>query len=651
MNYDFHIVDSPAYFDDVIAKLDNECILAVDTETVGVLAERLWKAHALLVQATEFWTKQAIRGDTPKDYNRIIKVATRCQRKAKKVADRASKNPGALDFWRNKLSCIQLGYERSKDDYVVYLIRPACVDARKLSSLLNSRRMLIFQNAKFDWKQLKRHLNIDLHCLNLYDTSISEYLINSGKELQSSLKEIVRRRFGYVMDKSVALSNWSGHWTPTMCKYAAEDVAYLFKIKEAQREDLYSLKLDSLRRMETKLTTAVGRMEMNGLGLDYQLLCKDMKHYEGEYAKAEIRARLMLQGANPASPVQVKAALCGFGIEVASVDKKNLKPFADDSRVQAVQEFKTVHKTLTTYYRPLHERAVLIAENDYRIFANFNTNKTDTGRLSSSEPNLQNQPAGGDVRKVFVPAQGWRLCIADLSQVEMRILAHVSRDSNLLRAFKDDIDVHTLAAAMVFGIEPEKVEKWQRTWCKAIQFGLVYGKTEHGLSKDLGISKRKAESFIRRYFRIYRGVERFLGETIERAHADGFVRTLAGRVRHLPGLSSNDKWIRAHYERAAANTVIQGTAADGMKASLVYLDNAIQTSQWSESMKLVCNVHDEVLVEYEKVDDPMESAVIAIVRENLIRGTQELIPSVPVKVGNADSGWDPIIVSNWSEGK
>lgn len=657
------IIETVKGCQDVMRYLTQFSSLAVDTETVGLEALAHWEFLEQSATAIQKRTAEVDRLNNlylHSKRDKELKTLRDSEQKAlrqdvaydKRVLGYAKKNPGALDFWRNQLASVQLGVDAEETDGEpeVFMIRPNVIDGGVLNELLNTRRLIILQNATFDWKQLKQHLNVSLHCENLYDTKRAEWLINLGKELSSSLKDIVRRRFGVAMDKTIALSNWAGKWSEEMVFYAAEDVAHLHRIRRAQAPEISFYKLRSTLEMECRLVPSVCRMEMHGVCLDSDELAAQTTHFSDKLITLKADAERVLKGANPASPKQVKLALEAQGMTVKGTDKKALKAYAETDTVQALQEYKAVSKIVSTYYLPLRERAVRYG-GTLRIHANFNTASTDTGRLSSSDPNLQNQPAGGALRKVFIPEPGWKFIVGDLSQIEMRILAYVTQDKNLIRAFREDIDVHTVAASMVFGVPYGEVTKSQRGITKAIQFGLVYGKTEYGLSTDLGISKQKAIAFIKRYFRGYRGVERYITATIADAHIHGYVKTLGGRIRHLDGLNSPDKWLREHCERASVNTIIQGTAADGMKRALIYIDELIISNGWEDCVRLVLNVHDEVVVEVRDLGEEFILRVRDAVRDSLVRGTQELIPTVPVRVGNADKGWTCSVVENWAEAK
>jgi DNA polymerase-1 len=224
---------------------------------------------------------------------------------------------------------------------------------------------------------------------------------------------------------------------------------------------------------------------------------------------------------------------------------------------------------------------------------------TATGRLSSSDPNLQNIPIrteeGREIRKAFVPQKGWHLVSADYSQIELRIFAHYSEDKNLIKAFIDDEDIHNRTAIDVFAGDSPPVSSELRDRAKTINFGIIYGMSSYGLSKALGISRKMAQTFIDNYFERYSGVKRFIEKTIEDAKKEQKVTTLLGRIRQLPDINSTNKNEREFAERTAVNTPIQGTAADLIKVAMINIDNEFKKRKLKSAMLL--SVHDEILFE------------------------------------------------------
>jgi DNA polymerase-1 len=277
---------------------------------------------------------------------------------------------------------------------------------------------------------------------------------------------------------------------------------------------------------------------------------------------------------------------------------------ADHEIVRKVLEFRQLSKLKGTYVDAL---PALIDPQTGRLHTSFNQAGAATGRLSSSNPNLQNIPIrtelGREIRAAFVPRAGWRLLVADYSQIELRLLAHLSRDPLLMEAFRNGEDIHTRTASEVLGVPPLMVTPEARREAKAVNFGIVYGISAFGLAAQLGISRAEAEKYIRHYFERYAGVRRFLDETIAEVRRTGVTRTIFGRERPIPDINSGNSNARGFAERTAVNSPLQGAAADLIKVAMVRLDAALQAGGHRATMLL--QVHDELVFECppEEVED------------------------------------------------
>jgi DNA polymerase-1 len=280
----------------------------------------------------------------------------------------------------------------------------------------------------------------------------------------------------------------------------------------------------------------------------------------------------------------------------------------------------------------------LIHPETGRIHTSYNQTVTATGRLSSSDPNLQNIPIrteeGREIRQAFVPRDGWHFISADYSQIELRILAHYSNDEILIKAFLNDEDIHLRTASEVFQVFPSLITPDLRRQAKVINFGIIYGMGPYSLSKELGISQKMAKSYIDNYFERYKGVKRFIDQTIEDARKTKRTSTLLGRIRLLPDIGSSNRNIRQFAERTAVNTPIQGTAADLIKVSMVRVDDVFKSRGLKAAMLL--SVHDELI--FEVPPDELET-VGKLVKKNM-EDVWQL--SVPLKV-NVQRG------QNWAE--
>jgi len=276
-----------------------------------------------------------------------------------------------------------------------------------------------------------------------------------------------------------------------------------------------------------------------------------------------------------------------------------------------------------------------------RVHTSFNQTVTATGRLSSSDPNLQNIPVrteeGRAVRALFEPGEGYdALLSADYSQIELRILAHMSGDATLIDAFRSGQDVHARTAAEVFGVPLSAVTGEQRRRAKAVNFGIVYGLSDFGLARDLGIGRKEAAGYIERYFERYHGVREFLDKTVADAHANGFVTTLYGRRRDLPAIHSRNFMQRSFAERMAMNTPIQGTAADLIKIAMIRADAALRKAKVKS--RILLQVHDELVLEV--TTDEIEC--VSEILRTAMSGAAEL--AVPLAV-------DVHMGKNWAEAK
>ncbi len=277
--------------------------------------------------------------------------------------------------------------------------------------------------------------------------------------------------------------------------------------------------------------------------------------------------------------------------------------------VRKILEYRQLTKLKSTYADGL---AVYI-KDDGRIHGTFNQTITATGRISSTEPNLQNipirMPIGKELRKVFIPKDGCVFIDADYSQIELRVLAHMSGDESLIEAYNSAQDIHRITASKVFKTPFDEVTELQRRNAKAVNFGIVYGISSFGLSQDLSISRKEASEYIKQYFETYPGIKAFLDKTVERAKEDGYVRTLYGRIRPIPELASSNFMQRSFGERIAMNSPIQGTAADIMKIAMITVDRQLRKSGLKS--RIVLQVHDELLLEVEKDEKDVVQKIVA----------------------------------------
>ena len=327
----------------------------------------------------------------------------------------------------------------------------------------------------------------------------------------------------------------------------------------------------------------------------------------------------------------IKKTKSGYSTDVDVLEKLR----TEHPIIEKILEYRQLTKLNSTYVEGLKP---FINQKTKRIHSFFHQTITATGRISSTEPNLQNIPTriefGKQLRKVFKPAEGRVYIDADYSQIELRVLAHLSGDKHMIEAFKNGEDIHKQAASKVFGISVEEVTKEQRSSAKAVNFGIVYGISEFGLGQQLGINRNKAKEYIEQYLSEYSGVRMFMQEAIKNAKETGYSMTMYGRRREIAELKSNNYMVRQFGERAAMNTPVQGTAADIMKIAMIKVFNELKKRNLQT--KIVLQVHDEMMLEA-----PLEE------KEEVKRLLQECMESaanlkVPLiaEVSEADNWYD-----------
>jgi len=508
----------------------------------------------------------------------------------------------------------------------------------------------IGQNIKYDWLVLNG-CGIALDGV-FFDTMVASYLINPSKRAHN-LDQIAldfldhkTTTFAEVLGKS--LTSFAEVPLEKAVPYACEDADITFMAKEVLERELEEIGLTELfHNIEMPLVPVLMRMEQRGLTVNPDKLQELSKSFEQRLEQLENAIYAMAgEPFNINSSQQMGYIL--FEKLNLPVQKKTKKRtgYSTDVNVLTtlarlhelpalVLEHRTLSKLKTTYADALIQ---LINPRTGRIHTSFNQTVTATGRLSSSDPNLQNIPVrteeGREIRRAFVPCSGWTLLSADYSQVELRLLAHVSGDKRLIQAFKDGEDIHTRTAAEVFQVATDAVTPELRRQAKAINFGIIYGMSPFGLSRQLDISQKMAKVYIDNYFARYEGVHRFVQRAIKEAGASMRTSTLLGRIRLLPDIRSPNAAVRQFAERTAVNTPIQGSAADLIKIAMIRIDAALRKKQRKAAMLL--SVHDELV--FEVPPDELEPVKESI--RSIMEGVWEL--EVPLKVNMA---WG----TNWAE--
>ncbi len=366
--------------------------------------------------------------------------------------------------------------------------------------------------------------------------------------------------------------------------------------------------MDLYTNVEHPLTLVLAKMERQGIAVDNQALTTFGTMLSSRIGEIQSAIFDMAEGEfNVNSTQQLGQILFEkLGLPAGKKTKTGYSTNADvleklkDKHpiIPLIMEYRMLAKLNSTYAEGLHK----VIGEDGRIHTTFQNMVTATGRLSSTEPNLQNipvrTPLGSEIRKMFVPAPGMAFVDADYSQIELRVLAHIAKDETMISAFQNGQDIHTVTASQVFHVAPENVTSLMRRNAKAVNFGIVYGISEFSLAEDIGVSRWEAKEYIENYLGQYHGVRNFMKTVVEQAKQDGFVTTMMGRRRYLPELSSSNFNIRSFGERCAMNTPIQGSAADIIKLAMVKVSDALE-EQFPEA-KMVLQVHDELIVECPK---------------------------------------------------
>jgi DNA polymerase-1 len=391
--------------------------------------------------------------------------------------------------------------------------------------------------------------------------------------------------------------------------------------------------------VELPLVSVLVEIERNGLKLDTAALAKAADGFEDEIARLETEIYdLAGEKFTIGSPKQLAPIL--FEKLGLSKGRKGKTGYSTDARVLAalrddhpivekIERWRELTKLKSTYVDALPK---MVSPKDGRIHTTLDQTRAATGRLSSTNPNLQNipvrTPLGGTIRECFVAEPGCVLTSADYSQVELRVLAQVAGDETLREIFRRGEDVHTETAAAIFGIDPAEVDHATRDRAKAVNFGIIYGLSAFGLSDRLRIPRDEAAEFIKRYLERFAAVKKFMDETVDQAKRDGYVTTLLGRRRAIPELNSSQAQTRRLGERLAVNTVVQGTAADIIKIAMIKCSDALRESVLTT--KLVMQIHDELL--FEGPADEAEQIAELAAREMV--DAYPLDPPLGVSVGS-----------------
>ncbi|CCP01138.1 DNA polymerase I [Erwinia amylovora Ea644] len=538
-----------------------------------------------------------------------------------------------------------------------YLDAPEQLDrsdvlARLKPLLEDPQSQKVGQNLKFDRGVLKRY---DIELLGIrFDTMLESYALNSvaGRHDMDTLasrwlhhktvtfEEIAGKGKNQLTFNQIALEQ-AAH-------YAAEDADVTLQLHLKMWPELEKEQgpKNVFEQVEMPLVPVISRIERNGVLIDQSILAVHSQELGGRLAELELKAHeLAGEPFNLSSPKQLQTILFEKqGIKptkktpggAPSTSEEVLAELALDYPLpKVILEHRGLAKLKSTYTDKL---PLMINPHSGRVHTSYHQTVTATGRLSSSDPNLQNIPVRNDegrrIRQAFIAPQGHRILAADYSQIELRIMAHLSQDKGLLSAFASEQDIHRATAAEVFGVALDKVSGEQRRSAKAINFGLIYGMSAFGLSRQLNIGAGEAKKYMDLYFERYPGVLQYMESTRELAAQKGYVSTLDGRRLYLPDIKASNAMRRKAAERAAINAPMQGTAADIIKRAMIAVDSWLE-QQPSPEVKMIMQVHDELVFEVQA--DAVEAACAQI--RALMEGSMKLDVPLRVDIGVGDN-WD-----------
>lgn len=506
----------------------------------------------------------------------------------------------------------------------------------------------VAHNLKFDYKILKRY---DITVKGaMFDTMIAHYLLNpDGRHGMDYLSEV------YLNYKPVSIEtiigkkgkkqgNFRDADLRTQTDYAAEDADVTFQLYELFAPQLEKENLEDLFfSIEMPLMEVLAKMELEGISLDEKWLAQESIDLENDLRQLESKIfEISGEEFNMNSPKQLgeilfekmqldpKAKKTKTGQYATSEDVLQ-KLSSKHEIIKHILEYRTYQKLKSTYVDALPSQ---IEKTDNRVHTNFSQTTAATGRLASVNPNLQNIPIrtlrGQQIRGAFVSAEGKKIISADYSQIELRLIAEISGEDNMIKAFQNGEDIHASTAAKLFNISLEEVSKTQRSQAKTVNFGIIYGQGAFALAEQTGLSRTEAKQMIEAYFETYPKLKEYMAEQVRKAREVGYVETLLGRKRHLKDINSNNFVVRGHAERNAVNAPVQGSAADVVKMAMIKIQKELEKEKLQTKMLL--QVHDELIFEAPIDEVEVAKNIIKMEMENAVETQVPLL--VEVGVGN-----------------
>ena len=500
---------------------------------------------------------------------------------------------------------------------------------------------IILKENEIEYKNIKYDAEIAGYNLNPTDKNTLEEM--AKKYLDIDIDEYMSTEFNNQNEKSSNQINLfddiekENDDTEKRAKYHDALVCYcIAKLEEKTTKKLEEVGgLSLFNNIEMPLVPVLAEMQYNGMLVDEQelkdfgntlkeqldVLTKNIYELCGEEFNINSHQQLGKILFEKLKLPVYKKTKNGYTTDVDVLEKlKGQHPV-----IEKILEYRTLTKLNSTYVEGL---IPYINPETKKIHSSFHQTITATGRISSTDPNLQNIPTraelGKQIRKAFKPAEGNVYIDADYSQIELRVLAHISQDENMIYAFKHGEDIHKQAASKVFGVPIEEVTKEQRSSAKAVNFGIVYGISDFGLANQIGVSNKEAKEYINQYLEKYSGIKHFMDDIVESAKAKGYVETLFGRRRYIPEIKSNNYMVRQFGNRVAMNTPIQGTAADIMKIAMINVNKALKEQKING--KIVLQIHDELLLEVSKEQKEQAKQILKECMENAMK------LSVPLEV-------------------
>jgi DNA polymerase-1 len=566
----------------------------------------------------------------------------------------------SLDYMQARIVGVSFAVEAGNAAYLplahAYVGAPDQLDrdeclARLQPLLEDPERAKVGHNLKYDMSVLANH-GVTLRGVR-YDTMLESYVLNSTV----TRHDMDSVAFKYLGHQTIHYEDVAGKGAKQLCfdqvpieqagPYAAEDAEVTWRLHQALWPRLQAAgRLQGLlESIEIPLVPVLSRIERTGVLVDGALLRAHSARLAKRLAELEKEAhQLAGQPFNLGSPKQLQEILYEkMGLPVKAKTPKGQPSTAEDVLQELAQEFplpakilehRALAKLKSTYTDKLPQQ---VDEQSGRVHTSYHQAVASTGRLSSTDPNLQNIPVrseeGRRIRQAFIAPQGHRILAADYSQIELRIMAHLSGDESLLRAFAEGQDIHRATAAEVFGVTAEQVDGEQRRRAKAINFGLIYGMSAFGLARQLSIPREEAHEYVQLYFQRYPGVREFMDRTRVQAREDGYVETVYGRRLYLPEINSRNGARRQAAERTAINAPMQGTAADVIKRAMISVDQWLHTSD--VDARMVMQVHDELVLE---VADEQVEQVGETLRQRM-EAAADLSVALVVEVG-VGANWD-----------